>query len=131
MALCHWVHLRRVSVWAVPLLSIALLASTVLARCTIGEQRWRMPLPIRAKALSLSYIVIQVLLFLLLMGYLPSEQAFPPVGPWPFFFVMALICLVFVAYMLPETAGKSLDEITLLVAQQQAQRVICPPARPR
>ena len=54
----------------------------------------------------------------MLLVYFPLEGALPATGVWPFFVVISLLAFVFVWYYVPETSGKSLEEVYLVFSKE-------------
>lgn len=81
------------------------------------------PQQVRAKGMALCFCVQQLMMGLVLLVYLPVDDALPATGPWPILLCVSLVATVFVWRCVPETSGRSLEEIEdIFRAQVTASR---------
>ena len=66
---------------------------------------------VRAKGMALCFCVQQLVMGLVMLAYLPIDDAMPATGPWPFLIAVSCVATVFVWFCVPETKGKTLEEI--------------------
>ena len=56
-----------------------------------------------------------------MLAYLPIDDALPATGPWPILLGVSLSAVFFVWFCVPETRGKTLEEIEDMFREQAAQ----------
>jgi len=55
-----------------------------------------------------------------MLAYLPIDDAMPATGPWPILIAVSCVATVFVWFFVPETKGKTLEEIEDMFRAQAA-----------
>lgn len=76
------------------------------------------PQQVRAKGMALCFCVQQLMMGVVLLVYLPVDDALPLTGPWPILLVISLLATIFVWRCVPETCGRSLEEIEDIFREQ-------------
>ena len=61
-----------------------------------------------------------------LLVYFPLDEALPHTGVWPFFMGISLLAFVFVWLYVPETMGKSLEEVYLVFSEEAVRAASSP-----
>jgi MFS family permease len=79
------------------------------------------PMHVRAKGMALCFCVQQLVMGLVMLAYLPMDDALPATGPWPILLGVSLSAVFFVWFCVPETRGKTLEEIEDMFREQAAQ----------
>ena len=76
------------------------------------------PMHVRAKGMALCFCVQQLVMGLVMLAYLPLDDALPVTGPWPILLGVSLSAVFFVYFFVPETRGKTLEEIEDMFREQ-------------
>jgi MFS family permease len=95
----------------VGLLCIILAANASYAGVTAVICSEIFPMHVRAKGMALCFCVQQLVMGLIMLMYLPVDDMLPATGPWPILIAISLIATLFVWFCVPETKGKTLEEI--------------------
>jgi MFS family permease len=95
----------------VGLLCVILAANASYAGLTAVVCSEIFPMHVRAKGMALCFCVQQLVMGLVMLAYLPIDDAMPATGPWPFLIAVSCVATVFVWFCVPETKGKTLEEI--------------------
>ena len=104
----------------VGLLCVILAANASYAGLTAVLCSEIFPMHVRAKGMALCFCVQQLVMGLIMLAYLPIDDAMPATGPWPILIAVSLVATVFVYFCVPETKGKTLEEIEDMFRAQAA-----------
>ena len=104
----------------VGLLCVILAANASYAGLTAVLCSEIFPMHVRAKGMALCFCVQQLVMGLIMLAYLPVDDALPATGPWPILIAVSLVAAVFVWFCVPETKGKTLEEIEDMFREQAA-----------
>ena len=70
------------------------------------------PLTIRSRAMSVCTVVNRLMSGTVALTFLSLQDAITPAGAWFFYMTISVISVIFVFCLVPETKGKTLEEIT-------------------
>ena len=73
-----------------------------------------LPMQIRAKGLSIAMLVNRLIATLLSGSFLTLVNSMTYSGYFGFFLVVTIACVVYVYYLIPETQGRSLEQMSTL-----------------
>ena len=104
----------------VGLLCVILAANASYAGLTAVVCSEIFPMQVRAKGMALCFCVQQLVMGLIMLAYLPIDDAMPATGPWPILISISCVASVFVWMCVPETKGKTLEEIEDMFRAQVA-----------
>ena len=70
--------------------------------------------------MALCFCVQQLVMGLIMLAYLPIDDAMPATGPWPILISISCVASLFIWMCVPETKGKTLEEIEDMFRAQVA-----------